>query len=106
MTTQAEKCSTFKKLHESGCFVIPNPRDRGSARLLESFGYNALATTSSGMAWSLGLTDNHVPLEQALDRIREIATAVSVPLNADFEGGFAVDPAGVQANVRKAVATG
>jgi len=106
MTTQAEKCSTFKKLHESGCFVIPNPWDCGSARLLESLGFSALATTSSGMAWSLGTTDNHVPLEQTLARIRDIANAVDVPVNADFEGGFADGPRGVHANVLKAVATG
>lgn len=106
MKTQAEKCSTFRKLHESGCFVIPNPWDRGSARLLESFGFPALATTSSGMAWSLGLTDNHVPLEQALIRIGDIANAVDVPVNADFEGGFAVAPEGVHMNVLKGVATG
>jgi 2-methylisocitrate lyase-like PEP mutase family enzyme len=106
MTTQAEKCATFSKLHESGCFVIPNPWDRGSARLLESFGFSALATTSSGMAWSLGTSDNHVPLGKALERIREIAQAVDVPVNADFEGGFAVDPGGVHENVLKCVATG
>ena len=106
MKTQAEKCSAFRKLHESGCFVIPNPWDRGSARLLESFGFPALATTSSGMAWSLGLTDNHVPLEQALIRIGEIASAVDVPVNADFEGGFAIAPEGVHTNVLKGVATG
>lgn len=106
MKTQAEKCSTFKRLHEQGCFVIPNPWDRGSARMLESFGFPALATTSSGMAWSLGMADNRVPFDQALARIAEIATAVDIPVNADFEGGFAVEPDGVHANVLKGVATG
>jgi 2-methylisocitrate lyase-like PEP mutase family enzyme len=106
MTTQTQKCATFRKLHESGCFVIPNPWDRGSARLLESFGFSALATTSSGMAWSLGTSDNHVPLGEALDRIRDIAQAVDVPVNADFEGGFAVEPGGVHENVLRCVATG
>jgi 2-methylisocitrate lyase-like PEP mutase family enzyme len=86
--------------------MMPNPWDRGSARLLESLGFPALATTSSGMAWSLGMTDNHVPLDKALERIREIATAVDVPVNADFEGGFAVEPDGVAANVKQCIATG
>jgi methylisocitrate lyase len=106
MKTQAEKCSTFKKLHETGCFVIPNPWDGGSARLLESFGFPALATTSSGVAWSLGTSDNHVPLDAVLERIQAIAHAVDVPVNADFEGGFAAEPSGVHANVLKCVATG
>ena len=106
MKDQSEKCRVFRQLHASGCFMIPNPWDRGSARLLESLGFPALATTSSGMAWSLGMTDNHVPLDQALDRIREIATAVDVPVNADFEGGFAVEPDGVAANVTRCIATG
>jgi 2-methylisocitrate lyase-like PEP mutase family enzyme len=106
MKTQAEKCTTFWKLHESGCFAIPNPWDRGSAILLENFGFRALATTSSGMAWSLGRADNQVPLVQALERIRDIATAVDVPVNADFEGGFAVDANGVHENVLECVATG
>jgi methylisocitrate lyase len=106
MKDQAEKCRDFRRLHHSVCFVIPNPWDRGSARLLESLGFPALATTSSGMAWSLGMTDNHVPLEQALERIQEIASAVDVPVNADFEGGFAVEPEGVYTNVQRCVATG
>jgi 2-methylisocitrate lyase-like PEP mutase family enzyme len=86
--------------------MIPNPWDRGSARVLESLGFPALATTSSGMAWSLGATDNHVPLDQVLGRIREIANAVDVPVNADFEGGFAIEPDGVAANVTRCIATG
>jgi 2-methylisocitrate lyase-like PEP mutase family enzyme len=97
---------TFHKLHESGCFVIPNPWDVGSARVLAQLGFKALATTSSGIAWSLGRRDNHVPLEDALARIRQIVHAVDVPVNADFEGGFAIDPAGVAANVRLAIETG
>src|SRR3954468_2151716 len=106
MTDSAEKFRVFRQLHESGCFVIPNPWDAGSARLLERAGFRALATTSSGVAWSLGLTDNHVPFEVALERIREIAEAVSIPVNADFEGGFAVDAEGVYDNVVRATATG
>ncbi|HSP17117.1 MAG TPA: isocitrate lyase/phosphoenolpyruvate mutase family protein [Thermoanaerobaculia bacterium] len=96
----------FHQLHQSGCFVIPNPWDIGSARLLEQLGFPALATTSSGFAWSLGLRDNHVPLDQVLAHLRAMSAAVKVPVNADFEGGFAVAPEGVAVNVGKAAATG
>ncbi|HKO56786.1 MAG TPA: isocitrate lyase/phosphoenolpyruvate mutase family protein [Thermoanaerobaculia bacterium] len=96
----------FRRLHESGCFVIPNPWDAGSARLLEQMGFPALATTSSGFAWSLGLRDNHVSIEQALEHFRAISSAVDVPVNGDFEGGFAVAAAEVAANVTAAAATG
>src|SRR5512144_1299326 len=99
-----ERIRIFRRLHESGCFVIPNPWDRGSAILLAQLGFPALATTSAGFAWSLGRQDNHVTLEQALAHYRSIAEAVTVPVNADFEGGFAVAPADVAANV--AAATG
>lgn len=103
MTTAVTR---FHQLHESGCFVIPNPWDAGSARLLESLGFPALATTSSGFAWTLGRADNHVTLEEALAHFRAISAAVSVPVNGDFEGGFAVEADGVGANVAAAVATG
>lgn len=106
MPTLAEKCRTFRQLHESGCFVIPNPWDVGSAKLLESLGFTALATTSSGIAWSLAQRDNQVPLDEALERISAIATCVDVPVNADFEGGFATDPDGVYANVTRATSSG
>lgn len=86
--------------------MIPNPWDAGSARLLAGLGFPALATTSSGVAWSLGKTDNHVTLEETFDRFRAIAGAVEVPVNADFEGGFAVEPARVAANVAAATETG
>ena len=101
-----ERIRRFQQLHESGCFVIPNPWDPGSARLLASLGFPALATTSSGIAWSLGLQDNGVALDEALERIRAIAASVDVPVNADFEGGFAIEPAGVASNVSRATATG
>src|SRR5262245_17065546 len=97
---------SFRRLHESGCFVIPNPWDVGSARLLEGFGFPALATTSSGIAWTMGRADNHVSLDQSLSHIRAIAESVSVPVNADFEGGFAIEPEAVAANVALAVGTG
>lgn len=96
----------FTELHKSGCFVLPNPWDLGSARLLERLGFPALATTSSGFAWSRGQADNHVSLDQVLLHLREIAEAVDVPVNADFEGGFAVDPSDVAKNVLLASDTG
>ena len=85
---------------------MPNPWDLGSARLLARLGFPALATTSSGFAWSLGRPDNHVSLEEALGHLRSIAHGVEVPVNADFEGGFAGAPAEVGANVAAATATG
>jgi 2-methylisocitrate lyase-like PEP mutase family enzyme len=96
----------FRALHDAGCFVIPNPWDVGSARLLARLGFSALATTSSGFAWSTGRPDNHVTLEDALAHMQAIASSVDVPVNADFEGGFAVNPEGVAANVARAVETG
>jgi 2-methylisocitrate lyase-like PEP mutase family enzyme len=96
----------FRRLHQSGCFVIPNPWDPGSARLLASLGFPALATTSSGIAWSLGRQDNHVSLDDAIAHIRAITHAVDIPVNADFEGGFATDPEGVAKNVTMALKTG
>jgi 2-methylisocitrate lyase-like PEP mutase family enzyme len=101
-----DRCREFRRLHETGCFVIPNPWDAGSARLLAQLGFKALATTSSGFAWSLGKADNHATLEETLACLRAVAAAVEVPINADFEGGFAVEPARVAANVAAATATG
>lgn len=106
MTGIAERRRGFRELHREGCFVIPNPWDVGSARLLAGLGFRALATTSSGFAWSRGRRDNHVPLEEALDHFRAIAGSVPLPVNGDFEGGYAVEPDGVAANVRAAVDTG
>ncbi len=106
MTPSTDRYLAFRQLHESGCFVIPNPWDVGSAMLLAQLGFKALATTSSGVAWSLGQQDTKVALGQTLDRIRAITAAVDVPVNADFEGGFAVQPEGVETNVTLAAATG
>jgi methylisocitrate lyase len=106
VTPVSERIATFRRLHESGCFVMPNPWDLGSARLLVQLGFPAVATTSAGFAWSIGRRDNAVSLEQALGHLRAIAEGVDVPVNADFEGGFAVDPAAVGANVAAATATG
>jgi len=105
-TSPSAKRAEFRRLHESGCFVIPNPWDVGSARYLQHLGFKALATTSSGAAWTLGLADNGVGLEGMLDHLRELAAAADIPLNADFEHGFADDPSGVAANVAKAAETG
>ena len=96
----------FRQLHQSGCFVLPNPWDAGSARLLVRLGFVALATTSSGFAWTLGRRDNHVSLDEALAHFRAIVRAVDVPINADFEGGFAIQPDDVARNVTAATATG
>jgi len=106
MTPPADRCETFHRLHQSGCFVLPNPWDLGSARLLAGLGFPALATTSSGFAWSLGRPDNHVSLEEALTHLRSIAGGVDIPVNADFEGGFAIEPPQVGANVALATGTG
>lgn len=96
----------FHQLHQSGCFVIPNPWDAGSARVLAQLGFQALATTSSGFAWSLGRPDNHVSLEEALAHFRAVVRAVDVPVSADFEGGFASEPNAVAINVNAAIETG
>jgi 2-methylisocitrate lyase-like PEP mutase family enzyme len=106
MNVPDDRIATFQRLHSSGCFVMPNPWDVGSARALEQLGFVALATTSAGFAWSLGRADNQVTLAQALEHLSVVADAVNVPVNADFEGGFAVDPEQVGANVKLAAATG
>ena len=104
--TIADRRRTFRALHAGGCFVIPNPWDVGSARYLKSLGFKALATTSSGFAWSCGHADNHVDRETVLAHLREMVDATDLPINADFESGFARDPAGVAESVRLAVETG
>ncbi len=104
--TPAEKRAAFRRLHESGCFVLPNPWDVGSAMALQSLGFKAIASTSAGLAWSMGRPDNKVGLDAVLAHLRALAGAVDIPLNADFENGFADDPAGVGANVALAVETG
>ena len=100
------KIAEFRRLHESGCFVMPNPWDRGSAIYLQKLGFKALASTSAGFAWSTGHADSQVTVDQVLAHLKEIADAVSLPVNADFEGGYAREPQGVAANVTRAVATG
>jgi 2-methylisocitrate lyase-like PEP mutase family enzyme len=102
----AEKRRAFKRLHESGCFVIPNPWDAGSARYLQGLGFKALATTSSGAAWARGVPDGHLSREEVLAHLREIVAATDLPVNADFESGFAADANGVARSVRMAIDTG
>lgn len=102
----AEKRADFRALHEKGCFVIPNPWDTGSARYLEGLGFKALATTSSGFAWSRGQADGALSRAQVLDHLREMVAATDLPVNADFENGFAPDAQGVAESVRLAIETG
>jgi 2-methylisocitrate lyase-like PEP mutase family enzyme len=102
----SEKRRTFRKLHDSGTFVIPNPWDVGTARYLQHLGFKALASTSAGYAFAQARPDGAVPRDMMLAHLREIAEAIDVPLNADFEAGYADDPAGVGESVRLAVETG
>ncbi|HET8849860.1 MAG TPA: isocitrate lyase/phosphoenolpyruvate mutase family protein [Marinobacter sp.] len=102
----SEKRRRFLELHQSGCFVMPNPWDIGSARLLESLGFPALATTSSGYAWSQGQADGQVSRTATLEHLRTLVNATGLPVNADFEAGFAETPQGVAESVRLAVDTG
>jgi methylisocitrate lyase len=102
----SDRCRRFRQLHESGCFVIPNPWDLGSARVLAQLGFPALATTSSGFAWSHGRADHDVSLEQVLAHVGAVARSVELPVNADFEAGFAIEPTAVGAHVAAATATG
>lgn len=102
----AQKRADFRKLHESGCFVLPNPWDVGSAQLLQAMGFKALASTSSGFAWSIGHPDNKVNCDDVLAHLKTLNEVTDLPVNADFEAGFAHDPAGVAANVARGVETG
>jgi methylisocitrate lyase len=106
MVGPGEAGRVFRRLHESGCFVIPNPWDLGSARALERLGFKALATTSSGFAWSQGKRDHGVSLQEALEHLRALAHGVRVPVNADLGFGFAAEPAAVCVNVAAAALTG
>lgn len=102
----AAKRRSFRTLHDTGCFIIPNPWDVGSARYLQGLGFKALATTSSGFAWSVGHADNRITRDMALAHLHELVAATDIPVNADFESGFASDPAGVAQSVRLAVQAG
>jgi 2-methylisocitrate lyase-like PEP mutase family enzyme len=104
--TIAERRREFHRLHEAGCFLIPNPWDVGSARWLQGLGFKALATTSSGFAWSRAHADNGITRDMALAHLADMVAATEVPINADFESGFAADAAGVMESVRLALETG
>jgi 2-methylisocitrate lyase-like PEP mutase family enzyme len=106
MADTAEKRAAFRKLHEEGCFIMPNAWDAGSARILESLGFEALASTSAGFAWTLARQDNHVTLDDALAHLRLMCERTSAPVNADFESGFAREPDAVAANAVLAAQTG
>ncbi|MBS0319623.1 MAG: isocitrate lyase/phosphoenolpyruvate mutase family protein [Proteobacteria bacterium] len=107
MTTGTqERRAKFRALHARGCFVIPNPWDAGSARTLESLGFQALATTSSGFAWSRAQADGAMGRDAVLAHLRDMVAATTLPINADFEAGYATDADGVHRNVAMAVATG
>ncbi|MGO4307975.1 isocitrate lyase/PEP mutase family protein [Cupriavidus sp. RAF12] len=104
--TVAEKRAAFRALHAAGCFVLPNPWDVGSALYLQTLGFQALATTSSGLAWSVGHADNSLSRDAVLAHLREIVAATDLPVNADFENGFGADAAGVAESVALAIDTG
>jgi 2-methylisocitrate lyase-like PEP mutase family enzyme len=104
--TTSDKRATFRKMHEEGCFILPNPHDVGSAKALAHLGFKAIASTSAGFAWTLGKADNRVTLDEVCEHLAALSAAVDIPLNADFEGGFAEQPDGVGANVARAVKTG
>jgi 2-methylisocitrate lyase-like PEP mutase family enzyme len=106
VSSHGDKVDAFHRLHAEGCFVMPNPWDLGSAVALAGLGFEALATTSAGHAWAVGRRDGRVPLDDELQHLRELAAVVEVPLNADFQGGFADDPDAVAVNVKLAAATG
>jgi len=104
--TTADKRATFKKLHESGCFIIPNPFDVGSALALQHLGFKALASTSAGFAWTIGKPDNRVTVDDVCNHLTAVCAAADIPVNADYEDGFAVEPEKVAVNVARAVKTG
>jgi len=104
--TTADKRAAFRKLHESGCFIIPNPFDVGSARALQHLGFKALASTSAGFAWTIAKADNRVTVDEVCDHLTALCAAVDLPVNADFEGGFAHEPDKVGVNVISGVKTG
>src|SRR3954452_18428646 len=106
MLTPADKRAAFKKLHESGCFIIPNPFDVGSARALQHLGFKALASTSAGFAWTIAKADNRVSVDEVCDHLAALCAAVDIPVNADFEGGFSHEAEKVGVNVARGVKTG
>lgn len=106
MISVAEKRARFRGMHAAGCLVLPNPWDLGSLRRLETAGFAAVATTSSGLAWSLGRADGTVGLAAVLDHLRVICAATDLPVNADFEDGYATDLAALEGTIAAAIDTG
>jgi 2-methylisocitrate lyase-like PEP mutase family enzyme len=106
MPTTAEKRATFRQLHEAGFFIVPNAWDAGSAVRLEKLGFKAIASTSAGAAWGLGKEDGEISLDEALSHLRILVGATDLPVNADFENGFAHDPAETARNAVLAAETG
>ncbi|HTY49089.1 MAG TPA: isocitrate lyase/phosphoenolpyruvate mutase family protein [Steroidobacteraceae bacterium] len=106
MTSIAERRAAFRALHQSGCFVLPNPWDGGSAIRLAKLGFQALASTSAGAAWALGRADGEMTVEEVLEHLRFLVGITDLPVNADFGAGFADTPEGVAANVARCVDTG
>jgi 2-methylisocitrate lyase-like PEP mutase family enzyme len=106
--TQTSRAAAFRKLHESGCFVLPNPWDPGTARYLAQVGFKALATTSAGFAFSRGLPDSvtAITVDQMVDHVRDIADSTPLPVNADFQNGYADDPESVANNVKRCIESG
>ncbi|MBR0739147.1 isocitrate lyase/phosphoenolpyruvate mutase family protein [Bradyrhizobium liaoningense] len=104
--TTADKRATFRKMHERGCFILPNPVDVGSAKALQHLGFKAIASSSAGFAWTIGKADNRVAVEEVCQHLAALSSAVDIPVNADFEGGFAVEPDMVAGNVERCVRTG
>lgn len=102
----AQKRAQFRALHGSGCFVLPNPWDVGTAKILADMGYKALASTSSGFAWSNGKADSAVGCDDVLAHLTTLCAATDLPVNADFEAGYSATAQGVGDNVRRAIATG
>jgi 2-methylisocitrate lyase-like PEP mutase family enzyme len=106
MTDNAAKREAFRHLHKDGLFIMPNAFDAGSGKILQSLGFEAIASSSAGFAWTIGKPDNGVTLEEVLEHLTALCAAVDIPVNADFENAFADDPEGVAANVVKCAATG
>ena len=106
MPTISHRRAIFRELHQRGCFAIPNPWDIGTAKYLQHLGFKAIATTSAGFAFSRGVSDGSVKRDEMIDHIRELVEATDIPVNADFENGYADEPEGVAENVRLCVETG
>ncbi|MEO9168703.1 MAG: isocitrate lyase/phosphoenolpyruvate mutase family protein [Aestuariivirga sp.] len=106
MSTIVERRAAFRALHQSGCFALPNPWDGGTAKRLERAGFKAIASTSAGAAWALGKDDGEMSVDEVLEHLRFLCKVTSLPVNADFEAGFADSAAGVGANVTRCIATG